>query len=141
MSYVFRRSQIRLEHHRHMSPFILAIRCMLFVQFYSIIVARKWRQEYISYCTELFKHLFSHYDPIHRITDTQSNYHEGNSFFGPLFKALEQNTRRGEDNSSPFLPCARASSLRSNKTLAPAVLFQNFELCMYPKTDVKKPTC
>ena len=58
MSYVFRRSQIRLKHHRHMFPFILAITCMLLVQFYSIIVARKWRQEYITYCTELLNTYF-----------------------------------------------------------------------------------
>ena len=97
-----------------MFPFILAITCMLLVQFYSIIFARKWRQECTSYRSELFKHLLSHYDLIHRTTNTQSNYHEGNSFFGPLSKALEKNTRRGEEASFPFLPRARASSLKKN---------------------------
>ena len=105
-----------------MFPFILAITCMLLVQFYSISFARKWRQEGTSYRSELFKHLLSHYDLIHRTTNTQSNYHEGNSFFGPLSKALEKNTRRGEEASFPLLPRARASSQK--KTLAPALLFQ-----------------
>ena len=54
--------------------------------------------------------------------------HEGKSFFGPLFKAFEENTRRVEEASFPFLPRARASSLRSKKTLAPALLFQ--KLCV-----------
>ena len=133
MSYVFRRSQIRLKHHRHMFPFISAITCMLLVQFYSIIVARKWRQEYITYCTELFKHLFSHYDPIHRITNTQSNYHEGNSsFFGPLFKALEQNTRRG--GRPPLLfSRARASSLLLKNTGACYTLSKTLSYTCIPK--------
>ena len=139
MSYVFRRSQIRLKHHRHMFPFILAITCMLLVQFYSIIFARKWRQQCTSYRSELFKHVLSHYDLIHRTTNTQSNYHEGNSFFGPLFKALEKNKRRAEEASFSFLP--RASSLRSKKHWHLLYSFKNFELYMYPKRDVKKPTC
>ena len=123
-----------------MFPFILAITCMLLVQFYSIIFARKWRQECTSYRSELFKHLLSHYDLIHRTTNTQSNYHEGNSCFGPLSKALEKNTRRGEEASFPFLPRARASSLKK-KHWHLLYSFKNFELYLYPKTDVKKPTC
>ena len=142
MSYVFRRSQIRLKHHRHMFPFILAITCMLLVQFYSIIVARKWRQEYISYCTELFKHLFSQYDPIHRITDAQSNYHEGNSFFLVHFLKRSSKTREGETRTPHLFSGARAHPpfvLKKHWHLLYS--FKNFELYMYPKTDVKKPTC
>ena len=142
MSYVFRRSQIRLKHHRHMFPFILAITCILLVQFYSIIVARKWRQEYTSYRSELFKHLFSHYVPIHRTkVITQSNYHEGNSFLVRFFKRARK-TREGERR--PPLLFSRASArppfvLKKHWHLLYS--FKIFELYMYPKTDVKKPTC
>ena len=130
MSYVFRRSQFRLKHHRHMFPFMLAITCMLLVQFYSIIVARKWRQEYISY------------DPIHRITDTQSNYHEGNSFFLVHFLKRSSKTREGERRTPHLFSGARARPpfvLKKHWHLLYS--FKNFELYMYPKTDVKKPTC
>ena len=122
-----------------MFPFILAITCMLLVQFYSIIFARKWCQECTSYRSELFKHLLSHYDLIHRTPNTQSNYHEGNSFFGPLSKALEKNTRRGEEASLPFLRGRARPPGKKHWHLLYS--FKNFELYMYPKTDVKKPTC
>ena len=131
MSYVFRRSQIRLKHHRHMFPFILAITCMLLVQFYSIIFARKWRQECTSYRSELFKHLLSHYDLIHRTTNTQSNYHEGNSFFGPLSKAFERNTRRGEEACS-FSP-AGARVLPEKNTGTCSTLSKTLSYTCIPK--------
>ena len=113
-----------------MFPFMLAITCMLLVQFYSIIVARKWRQEYISY------------DPIHRITDTQSNYHEGNSFFLVHFLKRSSKTREGERRTPQLFSGARARPpfvLKKHWHLLYS--FKNFELYMYPKTDVKKPTC
>ena len=109
-----------------MFPFILAITCMLLVQFYSIIFARKWRQECTSYRSELFKHLLSHYDLIHRTTNTQSNYHEGNSFLVRFLKRSRK-TREGE-RRPPFLfsrGCARSPLKKPWHLL---YSFKNFEL-------------